>query len=88
MVCVKLELKCEKVICDDTDTFVLLTVYVFWQGGKLKKPIKAFGTSQSLIDINETVKNYPKIFPSLTYASARSGCDSVPNLFCTGEKQS
>ena len=83
MVCVKLEVKCEKVICDNTDAFALLTVYVFWQGGKLKNPIKAFFTSQSLININETVTNYAKIPPSLIYASARSGCDYVPKLFCT-----
>ena len=42
MACVKLEVNCVKVICDDTDVFVLLTVYVIQQGRKLKKLVEAF----------------------------------------------
>ena len=34
MASVKLETNCVKVICDYTDAFVLLPVYVFWQGRK------------------------------------------------------
>ena len=36
---VKLEINWVKVISDGTDVFVLLTVYVFWQGSKSKKVI-------------------------------------------------
>ena len=60
MACVKLEVNCVKVICDDTDVLVLLTVYVFRQSRKLKKLMEAFGTNRSLIDINELPKNMLK----------------------------
>ena len=45
MACVKDEANCVKVICDDANVFVLLTVYVFWQGCKSKVLIEAFDTS-------------------------------------------
>ena len=85
MACVKLEVNCMKVICDDTDVFVLLTVYVFRQSRKLKKLMEAFGTSRSLIDINETVKKHVEVLPSFIDARALSGCDSVPKLYDTGK---
>ena len=53
MACVKDEANCVKVICDDANVFVLLTVYVFWQGCKSKVLIEAFDTSWSLIYFNE-----------------------------------
>ena len=53
---VKLEVNCVKVICDDTDIFFLLIVYVFRQGRKFKKLLEAFSTSRFLIDISETGK--------------------------------
>ena len=89
MACVKLKVNCVKVICDDTDVFVLLTVYVFQQVSKSKVLVlsaKAFGTGRSLIDINETAKKHAEILPSLIDAHALSGCDSVPKLYGTGKK--
>ena len=86
MACVKLEVNCVKVICDETDVLALLTVYVFQQSRKLKKLMEAFGTSRSLIDINETAKKHAEILPSLMDACALSGCDSVPKLNGTGKK--
>ena len=69
--CVKDEVNCVTVICDDTDVFVLLTVYVFRQGFKLKVLMWAF---------NETVKKHAEIVPSLTDTHALSCCDSVPKF--------
>ena len=37
---VKDKVNCVKVICDDTDVFVLLTAYVFWQSYKSKVLMK------------------------------------------------
>ena len=37
---VKDKVNCVKVICDDTDMFVLLTAYVFWQSYKSKVLMK------------------------------------------------
>ena len=86
MICVKLEVNCVKVTCDDTSVFVFLTLYMFRQGRKLKKLMEAFGTSRFLIDINETAKKHAEILPSLIDARALSGCDSVPKLCGTGKK--
>ena len=86
MTCVKREENYAKVICDDNDVFVLLTVYVFQQGNKSKVLMKTFGTSRSLININDAAKKHTAILPSLTDVPARSGCDSVPKLYGTGKK--
>ena len=76
--CVKVEVNCIK-ICDGTDIFVLLTVYVFWKGCKSKVLMEAFDTSQSLIGINEAAKKHAETL--LIGAHALSGSDSVPNLY-------
>ena len=86
MVCVKDEVHCVKVICDDTDVFVLLTVYVFWEGCKSKVLMEAFDTTKLLIDINETAEKHAEIVRSLIGVHALSGCDSVPKLYGVGKK--
>ena len=86
MACVKDEVHCVKVICDDTDVFALLTVSVFWQGCKSKVLMEPFDTTQSLIEINETAKKHAEIVPSLIGAHALSGCDSVPKLYGVEKK--
>ena len=86
MACVKDEVNCVKVIYDDTDLFVMLTVFVFWQGCKLKVLMETFNTSRFLVDINETAKKHAKTVPSLIGAHALSGCDSVPKLCGIGKK--
>ena len=48
--------------------------------------MKSFGTSQSLIDINETAKKHAEILPSLMDTRALSGCNSVPTLYGTRKK--
>ena len=77
---------CIKIICDDTDVFVLLTVYVFRQANQSKVLTEAFDSSRSLIDINETAKKHAEIVPSHIAAHALSGCDSVPKLYGIGKK--
>ena len=89
MACVKLEANFVKVICDDTDVFVLLTMYVFQQDSKSKVLVliaKTFSTSQSLIDINETARKHAEILLSLIDTHAIFGCDSVPKLYGTGKR--
>ena len=84
MACFKDEVNCLKIICADSDIFVLLTVYVFRQGSKSKVLMEAFDTSRSLIDINEVAKKHAEIVPSLISAHALSGSDSVPKLYGIG----
>ena len=86
MACVKDEVHCVKVICDDTDVFALLTVSVFWQGCKSKVLMEPFDSTQSLIEINKTAKKHAEIVPSLIGAHALSGCDSVSKLYGIGKK--
>ena len=86
MTYVKDEVNCVKVTCDDTDVFILLTVFVFWQVCKSKVLMEAFSTSQFLDDINETAKKHAKTAPSLIGAHALSGCDSVLKLYVIGKK--
>ena len=85
MACVKDKVNFVKVIYDDTNVFVLLTVYVFWQGCKSKVLMDAFDTSQSLIDINEIAKKDPEIISSPITANALSGFKSVPELYGIGK---
>ena len=80
------EVNCVKTICDDTNLFVLLTVYVFQQGCESKVLMEAFDTSRSPIDINEASKKHTEIVPSLIRAHAVSSCDSVPKLYGIGNK--
>ena len=47
MACVKFEVNCVKVICDNIDAFFLRTVYVFWKGRKLKKLMEVFVVANS-----------------------------------------
>ena len=63
---------CVKVICEDTDVFMLLTVYV------LKYPIEslvlmeAFASKRSMVDINKTDKRNTEIVPLLIAAHVLS----------------
>lgn len=61
MTYVKDEVNCA--ICYNTDVFVLLIVYVFWQGCKSKVLMEAFDTNRSLIDTNKTDKKNAEILP-------------------------
>ena len=61
MACVKDEANCIKVICDDADVFVVLTIHVLRQGCQSKVLMEAFDTIQYLIDINETAKKHAEI---------------------------
>ena len=59
---------------------------MFLQGCKSKVLMEAFGTSRSLIDIDENAKKHAEIVPTPTDSQALSGCDSVPKLYDTGKK--
>ena len=54
--CVKDEVYCVKIICGDSDIFVLLTVYMLTE-----VLMEAFDSIRSLIDINEVAKKHAEI---------------------------
>ena len=75
-----------KVVCDDTDVFVLLASYVHKYAVKENILMESFSDSRALININQTAKKHSDIMPSIIAAHALSGCDSVPKMHRIGKK--
>ena len=79
-------LKCIKVICDDTDVFVLLMYY--YHSCKLTCQLLMGACSRStwtVIDIGATSKKHSNMVPEILAAHALSGCDAVAYLFGIGK---
>ena len=55
--------RCIKIICKDTDVFVLLTVYVMKYSTESLVLMEAFTSNRSMVDINKTAKRNTKIVP-------------------------
>lgn len=74
-----------KVVCDDTDVFVLLLHY--YQTNHLSCSLLMEGTSseRTLIDITATAEAHAQIVPQLLSAHALSGCDTVAKLSGIGK---
>ena len=64
---------CVKVICEDTDVFMLLTVYVPKYSIESLAILEAFASKRSMVDINKTDKRNAEIVPLLIAAYALSG---------------
>lgn len=62
-----------KVICDDTDVFILLTAYVHKYSIESIVNMESFSSSRSTISINKTAKN-ADMASSIIPAHALSGC--------------
>jgi len=76
-----------KVICDDTDVFILLTAYVHKYSIESIVNMESFSSSRSTISINETAKKHADMASSIIPAHALSGCDSVPKMYGIGKKK-
>ncbi|XP_066928156.1 uncharacterized protein [Clytia hemisphaerica] len=76
-----------KVICDDTDVFVLLASYVHKYSVEALVVMESFSDARALININQTAEKHADIMPSLIAAHALSGCDSVPKMLGIGKKK-
>ena len=77
--------KCVKLICDDTDVFVLLVHFTHVLDIQSTILMEATSGKRTVININETVKKHTNIASSILPAHALSGCDSVPQLFGIGK---
>ena len=84
--CIEDGAKCVKVLCDDTDVFILLTVYAFRYQVQSQILMESFSSNRTLVNINETCKKHAAIVPSLIGAHAISGCDGVSKLFGIGKR--
>ena len=70
-----------RVICEDTDVFVLLVFCVSRLKNESCVTMESFVSNQTIIDINKTIKMNEDINTSLTAAHALSGCDSMSQIF-------
>ena len=74
-----------KIICDDTDAFLLLLYYYVtqkWTGDIL---LESLEEGQSLISIKKTAEKYGFIASCLPVLHALAGCDTVPKIFGIGK---
>ena len=75
-----------KVICSDTDAFVLLcTMYVIKNWSNTDVYMEDFIEGKSLISIRKTVEKHKDLIPSLLTVHTLTGCDTVPKMFGIGK---
>ena len=74
-----------KVICDDTDVFVLLLYYYVTQKWTSDILLKSLEEGQPLISIKNTAEKHGSIASCLPAMHALTGCDTVPKVFDIGK---
>ena len=73
-----------KVVCDDTDVFMLLANFV--EKHTLEATVLMEEKhDRKIININETIIQHRSIIPSLLPMHSLSGCDTVPKHFNIGK---
>ena len=71
---------CVKVICDDTDVFVLLLHVYLTMNLTCTVLMESTSADRTIVDIGATTQKNKAIIPSLLAAHALSGCDTVARL--------
>ena len=79
--------KSVKVICEDTDVFVLLCHCYNIKNWNIDVYMTDFTEGKNIISINDTVKKHKPLIPELLSVHALSGCDTVPMYFGIGKKK-
>lgn len=74
-----------KVICDDTDVFVLLLHFCSQQKLKCSLIMEAASSERVAVDIQATVKKNEDLVPHLLAAHGLTGCDTVAKLHGIGK---
>ena len=74
-----------KVICDDTDVFVLLIHFCEQQKLRCSLIMEANSSQRVSVDIQPSVKKSKDIVPHLLAASGLTGCDRVAKLHGIGK---
>ena len=74
-----------KVVCDDTDVFVLLANFVEKHTLESTVLMEETHYDRKIININETITQHRSIIPSLLPMHSLSGCDTVPKHFNIGK---
>jgi len=76
---------CVKVICDDTDVFVLLLHVYLTMNLTCTVLMESTSAYRTIVDIGATTQKNKAIIPSLLAAHALSGCDTVARLTGIGK---
>ena len=76
---------CVKVICDDTDVFVLLLHVYLTMNLTCTVLMGSTSADRTIVDIGATTQKNKAIIPSLLAAHALSGCDTVARLTGIGK---
>ena len=76
---------CIKVICDDTDVFILLMHFCNQQNVDCSIIIEATSSERSFVDIQASVKRNRDIVPHVLFAHRLTGCDTVAKLHGIGK---
>ena len=77
--------KSVRILCDDTDVFVLLLHFFFILCLTCQMTMEAASSQRAVIDIGKTVQKYPGIMLNILAGHALSGCDTVPCMFGIGK---
>ena len=78
--------RCIKVVCDDTDVFILLMHFYHKYQLDVDIYMEESSGERTIISIPETVEKHKDIIKSLLTAHALSGCDTVPQMSGIGKK--
>ena len=82
---VGLGVKSVKIICDDTDVFVLLVHYYIQENLTCELIMCGTSASRSVTDVKATAIKHASIANQLLPAHALSGCDTVSQLYGIGK---
>lgn len=77
--------RCIKVVCDDTDVFILLVYLYHIQNLTCSVIMETTSPQRSSVDVGATAKKHANIVPHLLAANALSGCDTVAYMFGIGK---
>ena len=76
-----------KVICEDTDVFVLLCHWNGLKNWEIDLYMANFTEDKYIISIKDTVKKHKVLIPGLLSAHTTLGCDTIPVYYGIGEKK-
>ena len=76
---------CIKVICDDTDVYVLLMYFYQTQNLQCTLLMQSPISGRSVLDVGASASRHAAIIPYLLAAHALTGCDTVAYMFGIGK---
>ena len=76
-----------KIICEDTDVFILLPHCYDLKNWEMDLYMAGFMEGKNIISIKDAVKKHKVLIPGLLSVHATSGCDTVPMYYGTGKKE-